>query len=276
MTEDHQVFHASTVFFSGSKVPQRRALSIGPGIYSRFGDHLEDDEDAEELEGGWEAIRQQSGPHPHHVQPASVVQESNNAEAGPSSPRAGAPSPAPIQRESTTSSHSTVDSFSYPEHRRENRRFSVDATHIRSRPPYETRQISRGLSPRELEELAPIPPYSAFPDDSPTPVSANALSPTHADPAHSLEEFRNSLHSNLRSSQPHPSKHLHNYSGNMRATGHCTARTGLAFLPSHWKYFADQPSSNRQQPHRLRIVIAICAYGRYPDIPAGEHEHEPL
>ena len=155
MTEDHQVFHASTVFFSGSKVPQRRALSIGPGIYSRFGDHLEDDEDAEELEGGWEAIRRQSGPHPHHVQPASVVQESNNAEAGPSSPRAGAPSPAPIQRESTTSSHSTVDSFSYPEHRRENRRFSVDATHIRSRPPYETRQISRGLSPRELEELAP-------------------------------------------------------------------------------------------------------------------------
>lgn len=211
MTEDHQVFHASTVFFSGSKVPQRRALSIGPGIYSRFGDYPEDDEDADELEGGWEALRRQSGPHPHYARSAPVVQESNGVEAGPSSSRAGAPSPAPIQREATTSSRSTADSFSsfsYPEPRRENRRFSVDATHIRSRLPYETRQVSRGLSPRELEELAPIPPYSAFPDDSPAPASATALSPTHADPAQSLEEFRNSLHSNLRNSQPHLSEHI--------------------------------------------------------------------
>lgn len=191
----------------------RRTASIGPGVsYARFGgdspspEPYDDSPDEPELDG-WDDLRRRSGPNAGVAQampplpPPPFVE--GNSRAGPSN----AVSPG------TSGELSASVPLSRPELRQRlsSRRFSVDGNHFRPRPPYETRhevqEYYGHLTRSELENLAPIPPYSPYPPESPASVPAlsGIVSPT-AGPAQSLEEFRNSLHSSLRNSQPHLSK----------------------------------------------------------------------
>jgi len=108
---------------------------------------------------------------------------------------------------STSTSAATLRPFPISD-RSHARRLSVDSSHFQRMPIYETNHEQDGPTPisphsSQLEQMAPIPPYSLLPV-SPTSALSSPLSPTVA--AQSLEEFRNSLHSNLRSSQLYQSE----------------------------------------------------------------------
>ncbi|KAF8962652.1 hypothetical protein BDZ97DRAFT_1905243 [Flammula alnicola] len=224
ITEDHRVFHASTVYFNGSKTPSRRTASIDAA-----GD-LGDDFDGPD----WDEMRSHLPRADHHVLDAALsrsrsrginrstsnanphvpAQETlpSEAQAGPSNfaqsqlVYPNEPStPISIHREDTSSSSSTAhshNSFPYLDSQTlALRRASLDISQLQRIPLYETNDEGlENLTRTELEQLAPIPPYSPFPV---SPISPQSLTvpTTPARPAQSLEEFRNSLHLVIRNSQ---------------------------------------------------------------------------
>lgn len=223
VTEDHRVFHASTVYFNGSKNPSRRTASIGPGVsYSNFRNLVDFDEDL----GGYseEDLEEQEQDHPQAVDlPSGGANGTNRdpnqnpgVEARPGDfsdsslvyPNATLAPQESVHREDTTSSSSTGRShYSFPDldsRRHARRRLSVDASHFQPMPISETRHEIAGadrFTQADLEELAPIPPYTEFPVPAIELVGTPDTPSSPSGPAQSLEEFRNSLHSNLRNSQ---------------------------------------------------------------------------
>lgn len=157
ITEEHRVFHASTVYFHAGKVQSRRTASIGPGV-AYANDFVEDYD--------WDDPYLTSyTPRNHDIPNAEV--ESQVAEGYfPQRPLRSA------------------------------RRVSVDGSYYHQRSP---------VSHHEEMETAPIPPYSPFaPDFSDhSPVSpatsSGQISTLDGNPAQSLEEFRSSLQSSMRS-----------------------------------------------------------------------------
>ncbi|KAF8967977.1 hypothetical protein BDZ97DRAFT_1755710 [Flammula alnicola] len=237
ITEDHRVFHASTVYFNGSKTPSRRTASIGPGVsYSRFNGYTDAAGDlGDDFDGpDWDEMRSHLPRADHHVLDAALsrsrsrginrstsnanphvpAQETlpSEAQAGPSNfaqsqlVYPNEPStPISIHREDTSSSSSTAhshNSFPYLDSQTlALRRASLDISQLQRIPLYETNDEGlENLTRTELEQLAPIPPYSPFPV---SPISPQSLTvpTTPARPAQSLEEFRNSLHLVIRNSQ---------------------------------------------------------------------------
>ncbi|KAF9486001.1 hypothetical protein BDN70DRAFT_916541 [Pholiota conissans] len=229
VTEDHRVFYASTVYFNGGKKPSRRTASIGPGVsysnYRHYGDFDEDipAEGDGEFEEDWDD--NDMAPLPDTNQPRLTLNTTNNP--NPTIPetesRTGDFSdsrlvypnetvrPQSVHREDTTSSNSTGRShYSFPyinSSRFAHRRLSADVSQYHAMPisstTHESTASGQGTQ-ADLEQLAPIPPYSPYPASTHELVGVpdTPASPAGpAGPAQSLEEFRNSLQSNLRSSQ---------------------------------------------------------------------------
>lgn len=205
VTEEHRVFYASTTFFNASKAhPTRRTASIGPGVaLSGINDspYIDDedvfaDEDAylhtesHILDAHISRSRSRGGDiGRHHRLLGSLRPHAEEPQAGPSNYAQSAfvyPNrPAPVQHDTSTSSQ-----WSFPEPRpNANRRMSIDTGQLRPTSVYESYHHQSPLG----EELPPIPPYS------PHPESPGLLGSPVTPAQQSLDEFRNSLHSSLRS-----------------------------------------------------------------------------
>ena len=190
VNENHQVFHASASYFQASKSNNsRRTASIGPGIYyNRSHDPYYDDD----LNDWHDSLR----PAPIHIT------------ASPASP--GGPSRSNNIIESTQRnadifpriSHSTPPSRPFLD---QSRNRSVDSTQFQ---PMFLDELDEGTTDLDMQHLAPIPPYSPFPqpvssDSSrfPTMHGGNDVGASNhslTSPAPSSEDFRHSLHPSLR------------------------------------------------------------------------------
>ena len=239
ITEEHCVFQAFTNYFNaGKNYSARRTASIGPGV-SYYAQDMEADLDDDFDGPDWDDVRahlpQTRGRTLDAARSRSRTRRnlssSNSNNARPTHPEVAGPStytdsqlaypqgPPSSSRSlsrltsastgaSTSTSTATVRPFPIPD-RLHARRLSVDSSHFQRTPVYETSRQQDGLIPisphsSQLEQMAPIPPYSLLPV-SPTSATSSPLSPTAA--AQSLEEFRNSLHSNLRNSQLYQSEY---------------------------------------------------------------------
>lgn len=236
VTEEHCVFHAFTTYFNAGKTHSaRRTASIGPGVsyYADMEADLDDDFDGPDWddirahlprtrERTLDAARSRSRSRPDRSRSNNNNAQPIHAEvAGPSTyadSQLVYPQEPPSSRSlsrltsgaSTSASTATVRPSPISD-RSHARRLSVDSSHFQRMPIYETNHEQDGLTPMsphssQLEQIAPIPPYSLLPV-SPTSALSSPLSPTVA--AQSLEEFRNSLHSNLRNSQLYQGEFRH-------------------------------------------------------------------
>ncbi|KAF5321136.1 hypothetical protein D9619_001689 [Psilocybe cf. subviscida] len=208
VTEEHRVFYASTTFFNASKAhPTRRTASIGPGVaLSGINDspYIDDedvfaDEDAylhtesHILDTHMSRSRSRGGgTGRHHRLLGNLRPHAEEPQAGPSNYAQSAfvyPNrPAPVQHDTSTSSQ-----WSFPEPRpNANRRMSIDTGQLRPTSVYESYHHESPLG----EELPPIPPYSPHPE---SPASSGLLGSPVTPAQQSLDEFRDSLHSSLRS-----------------------------------------------------------------------------
>ncbi|KAF8161303.1 hypothetical protein B0H34DRAFT_796110 [Crassisporium funariophilum] len=203
ITEKHRVFHASSTFFHAETTSHsRRTASIGPGIFYNNGaaeafdnDNIGDEFD--EPDDPWDDVRGGHGRADESVSEGTTpgVSRSNSETL---------PFPHPRHATATErSGHATTSPMPLPAPRssfadsRYNRRVSVDNSHFQPMPLYETYH-EEGEVDLQQRRLAPIPPYSPFASSS-VPNSASFGPPALA--AHSLEDFRNSLHAELRSGQ---------------------------------------------------------------------------
>ncbi|KIM40302.1 hypothetical protein M413DRAFT_11761 [Hebeloma cylindrosporum] len=246
ITEEHCVFHAYTSYFNAGKTDStRRTSSIGPGVsyYDREGMEADLDDDFDGPD--WDDIRAHLPQTHERTLDAARSRSrsrrdlsrsnSGNAQAiqaesaGPSTytdsqliyPQ-GPPS-CPTTSVSTGASTSTAaPGRPFPISRYHARRSSVDNSHFQRMPIYETNPEQDGNTPispnsSQLEQMGPIPPYSLLPTSPPISSPSSPLSPTAA--AQSLEEFRNSLHSNLRNSQLYQSQtNLSSSTGSLHST----------------------------------------------------------
>ena len=126
ITEEHRIFHASTLFFRASKSNSRRTASIGPGISYNSTD-IDDD---------WDVSSHTPIPNT-----PSTASTSNTNELNP------VPTP-PRSR-----SRSFFQRIPNP------RRVSVDASHFRHMSLDDPDETPRHLN---THQLPPIPPYSPF------------------------------------------------------------------------------------------------------------------
>jgi arrestin-related trafficking adapter 3/6 len=255
ITEEHCVFHAFTNYFNAGKTyPSRRTASIGPGV-SYYAQDIEADLDDDFYRPDWNDIRahlpqthggtldaarsrsrsrhdlsrsNSTNAQPIHAEVAgpSTYTDSQlfHPQGPPSSSRSLSRLTSASTGASTSTSTATVRPFPISD-RLHARRLSVDSSHFQRMPINETNH-EHGLTPphsSQLEQMAPIPPYSLLPV-SPTSAPSSPSSPTAA--AQSLEEFRNSLHSNLRNSQLYQSERFlhrrirHRFFFPHRADGH--------------------------------------------------------
>ena len=128
ISEEHRVFHASTVFFRASKSHARRTASIGPGISYNSTD-IDDD---------WDVA-------PNHNTPSTASTSNTNNPVS----RISTPTPPPRSR-----SRSFFQRIPNP------RRVSVDASHFRNMSLDEPLEAPKLLP--NTQQLPPIPPYSPF------------------------------------------------------------------------------------------------------------------
>jgi hypothetical protein len=195
VTEQHRVFHASTVYFCAGKTQARRTASIGPGVTlsnEEFEEHDWDDPLSYTPRGNEEVI------------PADVHDNGGTSWTAqglltlptnyPYRPNRS-PTPPPVQRNQ--------------------RRVSVDSSNYQRLP----------LSHHEEYDAAPIPPYSPQAAFSPVPLASPPTIPIASSSSHllnpegsttvaaqNLEEFRNSLHSSISSfRQSQYSRHVCNH-----------------------------------------------------------------
>lgn len=196
VTEEHRVFHASTVFFRASKSNARRPASIGPGISYNNADF---DDDSME----WDAS---SHTHetPIHPTPSRASTSNINNEIY-SVPQISTPTP-PSRSRSRSRPRSIFN-----QRIQNSRRMSVDASHFRHMSLDDPDDPPNHLN----NTLPPIPPYSPFAPPAVTSdtsyiltahgVNTNLIHTISSDrpppsPVPSLENSRHSPYASLRGS----------------------------------------------------------------------------
>ena len=193
ITEEHRVYHASTVFFRASKSHARRTASIGPGIsYNSYNNMDVDD---------WD-LSSHTNVTPIHNTPSTASTSTSNNELNPV-PQLSTPTPS--RSRSRSRSRSFFQRIPYP------RRLSVDASQFRRMSMDEPDEAHRHLN---TQQLPPIPPYSPFTPTAMTSdtshlhtahgVNTNYIRSASSDhppsPVPSLENSRHSPYSSFRGS----------------------------------------------------------------------------
>jgi hypothetical protein len=192
ITEEHRVFHASTLYFRASNSHARRPASIGPGISYNSTDIDDDSND-------WDVSSHTiESPIPGH--PSSSTSNTNN-EIYPV-PQISTPTP-----RSRSRSRSFFKRIPTPRH------MSVDATQFRRMSLDEPDHTPS--SHLNNQQLPPVPPYSPFALPAMTSdtsyyltahgVNANPIRGVSSDrppasPLPSLENSRHSPYASLRGS----------------------------------------------------------------------------
>lgn len=196
VTEEHRVFHASTLFFRASKSHARRPASIGPGISYNSTD-IDDD---------WMEWDASSHTHetPIHPTPSPASTSNINNEIY-SVPQISTPTPRSRSR-----------SRSYFNQRIPNpRRMSVDAPYFRRMSLDDPDEAPNNHLNNNTQQSPPIPPYSPFAPPAVTSdtsyfltahgVNTNLIHSVSSDrpppsPVPSLENSRHSPYASLRGS----------------------------------------------------------------------------
>ena len=187
ITEEHRVYHASTLFFLATKSHTRRAASIGPGIsYNRM-----------DIDDDWDV----SSHTPIHNSPSTASTSNTSNELNT------------VRQLSTpTPSRSQSRSRSFFQRIPNPRRMSLDASQFQRLSLDEPDEAPRHLN---TNQLPPIPPYSPFTPPAMTSDTSHYLT-AHgvntnlihsisndrppASPVPSLESSRHSPYSSFRGS----------------------------------------------------------------------------
>lgn len=196
VTEQHRVFHASTVYFCAGKTQSRRTASIGPGVTlpnEEFEEHDWDDPLSYTPRGNEMVVPADAHDNGGTSWTAHGSQQYTLPTHYPYRPNRS-PTPPPVQRNQ--------------------RRVSVDS------PNYQRLPVSH----HEEYDAAPIPPYSPQAVFSPVPLASPPPIPSASSSCHllnpdgstivaaqNLEEFRNSLHSSLSSFRQSPSSPMRSH-----------------------------------------------------------------
>lgn len=185
MSEQHQVFHASTVYFKAdASASSRRAASIGPGTSLNLDDPTLD-WDLDDLEGG-------QIPEDARLPDTAPPSNDRNAQPHPADP--------------------------YPRSRRGARQVSVDS-HIYHRLPPVSQSISHPNDDYDIPPYLPVDPASpslASPSTSLRSPSTSAAQVFERSPNHrpTLEELRSELNTSLQNYSTHINVALHDLLNN--------------------------------------------------------------